>query len=278
MSTSVSIKNISDKSRITSLINEKPLKILNPKTHTKACHIVSSNYGGGMVQGDVVELDINCEANTKTLFSTQANSRIYKSDNGDSCTLTQNIKLDTESLFVQLNDPLILQKDSSLNQQSIFNLNNGAALIYCDWIGGGRIHMGEIWDFKAFSSSTEIYLGTKPVVLDRFEIQPDKQQCTSPALFHHHTSFINLFIVGKKQDIRIEVIEQMISATIDKLRTKKQEQKPKLLISGERINDDVFIMRASAHELTTLKDIMEELGVCFKHKSLLEFNPYERKF
>lgn len=278
MSTKVSIKNINGISSITTLLNEKPLKILTPKTHTNTSHIVSSNYGGGMVQGDEVSLEIKCGENTQTLFSTQANSRVYKSDDNRVCTLSQDTNIENNSLLIQLNDPLVLQKGSSLNQNTIFNLSKTARLIYCDWVSSGRVHIGEKFEFDTFFSNTEIYIDNVPVVIDRFKINTQEGNCTSPAEFGHHTSYINLFIIGDKDDCGIKALEQAILAEIKNINALKKTQKPNLLISGDRIKADVFILRASAEELNDLKHLIHKLGTTISMGNLIGFNPFDRKY
>jgi ABC-type branched-subunit amino acid transport system permease subunit len=52
-----------------------PLKILNPRCSSNACHVLTSNYGGGLVGNDHIQLDIDCGPESTFFFGTQANTR-----------------------------------------------------------------------------------------------------------------------------------------------------------------------------------------------------------
>lgn len=273
------IKNINGRSVLIGLKNEKPLKLLSPKTHTRVCHLVTTNYGGGMVSGDTVTLNIRCLEQTTTLLSSQANSRIYKSHNdSEPCKYEQNTFIDNNSLFIQLNDPLVLQKDSSFEQELNYELKNSSVLLLADWVEVGRVHMGEVFTFNKFYSECKIHIDSKPVVIDRFLIEPNRIDCSSPAVFYNHTSFINIYVVGHEDSKMVMLLENALNHESDTLAKNLSMQQPAILASADRINCNVFMVRISAIELKELWHFIHEFAKVLKENQLLEFNPYERKY
>lgn len=276
--TKIEVNHIEGHSRVTTMLNHKPLKILNPETHTSSCHLVTSNYGGGMVQGDSIGLDILCNANTRTLLSTQANSRVYKSDEDRMCHFTQQVDIHDQANFIQLNDPLVLQKDSSLNQMIKFNMEDSSVLLYCDWVTAGRVHFGELFDFSCYTSYLEINMGKKLLVADRFKAEPKSQDMTSPGSFSHHTSYANIYLVGASSHEAVEKLEVCLNSISTKVFKEQTNQKPDVICTADRINDNVFIVRMSVSDARDLSTLLLPIGAVLKDSQVLSFDPFERKY
>src|SRR5262245_38222153 len=59
-----------------------PLRLLTPENHGRAAWVYASSYGGGLVDGDCVEIDIEVGAGAAAYFSTQASTKVYRSERG----------------------------------------------------------------------------------------------------------------------------------------------------------------------------------------------------
>ena len=70
------------RSRLTSCRCAAPLKILNPRLDAPYCTAILSSYGGGLVAGDQVHLQICCGAGATLFLGTQAFTKVYKSPAG----------------------------------------------------------------------------------------------------------------------------------------------------------------------------------------------------
>lgn len=276
LGTQIVLKNINGTTKATTVKNQKPIKILSPKSHPQHCHLTTTNYGGGFVQGDTVFINIKAHKNTTCVLTSQANNRVYKSENGQQCAVHQHIELEDNTLFYQLNDPLVLQKDSSIKQTLYCSLPVESNFILLDWISSGRVFSNENVEFHDFYSKTEIVYNGKKIVLDKLVLNPSKNNCFSPALLFNHTSFINLYLIG--HPAKINEIQEHVNHILTnwlKIETKPQ---PRFVASIDSINQNLYILRASATETLILWKFVKEISSVFAKENQLEFNPYERKY
>ena len=59
-----------------------PLRLLTPSNHGHAAWIYGSSYGGGLVDGDAVTLDVDLAPGAAAFVSTQASTKVYRSCRG----------------------------------------------------------------------------------------------------------------------------------------------------------------------------------------------------
>lgn len=258
----------------------KPLKVFQLKKET-ACQVVFSNYGGGFVEGDKVQLNILCGVDTKTIFSTQANTRVYKSVAG--LTTSQHIKgkIGERALTVFLGDPLVPQKDSIFEQKIEWHIQKDSVLMYVDWFEAGRILNNERFEFHSYFTEFKVLQDNIPLVWDRFKIEPSNTNINSPGAFLNHSSYLNIFLVGNENLLTIKTLEVHLRFLASKF---FQEEKPlqlnevELLGAVVKINESVFLVRCSARNNETLHAFVKELSIVLEDKNLLGFNPLGRKF
>ena len=274
--TEIIIKNINGSTKATTIRNQKPIKILNPKSHPKNCHLVTTNYGGGIVQGDTISINILSNRNTTCLLSSQANNRVYKNDKNKSCSIHQKIELKENVCFIQLNDPLVLQKNSDLKQALKCNMPKNSIFILLDWVSSGRILSNESAEFRNFNSLTEVYYDGRKILFDKFFLNPHKTNCLSPASLFNHTTFINLYLIGESK--KIAMIFAQCEKTLKTWLNKETKAKPRFVASLDTINPNLHILRSSATETEILWEFVKEISRVFDNKELLSFNPYDRKY
>ena len=56
-----------------------PLRLLMPKNHGSAAWVYTSSYGGGLVDGDRIALDVDVGPGAAAFLSTQASTKVYRS-------------------------------------------------------------------------------------------------------------------------------------------------------------------------------------------------------
>ncbi|HEY2366660.1 MAG TPA: urease accessory protein UreD, partial [Polyangiaceae bacterium] len=71
---------VGDRTAITSSRARAPLKLLTPKNHGDARWTFVATYGGGLVDGDAIALDVKVGPGASALLSTQASTKVYRSD------------------------------------------------------------------------------------------------------------------------------------------------------------------------------------------------------
>ena len=271
------ISNINGKSSVTSSKIFRPLKIFSLEKN-KACHLVFSNYGGGFVEGDHIDLSIHCDAGTVSAFSSQANTRIYRSEQGKTSRQVIKGTIGDDAFVVFMGDPIVPHQNSIFEQQLHWTLGKDAVLLVIDWFEAGRILNGERFEFVSFFTELKIESNGIPIVWDRFKMNPDKSNMNSPGAFLDHSSYINIFLTGNENLERIKLIETQLRFLASQYFHEHIENKSESLIrmgSAVKVNEQVFMVRCSAKNNDLLQPFVRGLAAYLSSNELLGFDPFE---
>jgi urease accessory protein len=151
-------------STITRAYAESPLKWLTPVTRSEAAWVFAASYGGGLVGGDHLGIEIDVGEGAAAFFSTQASTKVYRSPAGASTSLAARVGVG--GLLVSLPDPVVCFASSNYRQTQTFAIDASAALVALDWMTSGRRGSGERWAFDAYASTTSLRAGGRLVLHD----------------------------------------------------------------------------------------------------------------
>ncbi|CAG8630480.1 10813_t:CDS:1 [Cetraspora pellucida] len=163
-----------------------PLKFLTPKVHIPyLAAVYFLSYGGGMVSGDSICIDIETFQNVNLMLLTQGSTKIYKQraqkesiHDSSECLQAEpknlssvtrqslNAYVHESSLLLQLPEPTTCFRDAEYVQSQIFSLENGASVVILDWFTSGRMSRGERWEFARYESGVNLLIGGKLVLRD----------------------------------------------------------------------------------------------------------------
>ena len=149
---------------VTQAYATSPLRLLTPRNHGAAAWVYTSTFGGGMVDGDAIELDVAVAEGAAAFLSTQAATKAYKGSVGTSATLRASVG--PRALLISLPDPVICFAASRYRQVQQFDIHADGGLVAVDWMTGGRRAAGERWAFDEYYSRTEVRLGDRLLVYD----------------------------------------------------------------------------------------------------------------
>ena len=259
-----------DVSILTEQLSIKPLKIVNPKPQNQTGVCMLTSYGGGFVEGDVVELDVLCKEHTTSIVSSQANTRVYES-NGIQCKQKLNLEIEKNAFHVFFNDPLVMHNGGNFIQENTIQLKADSVLLFIDWFSAGRTANGESFAFQNFETSTKIEQEKETILWDNFKITPENMDVHSPGMFGDHSSFLNLFLIGDKESTKVKLIEEALIQFHTIIGSDVQN-------NLTRINDTSLVGRYSANKITALKKIMIEVSTILAHEALLNYDHLERKY
>ncbi|RPA82362.1 UreD-domain-containing protein [Ascobolus immersus RN42] len=135
-----------------------PLKLISSRPSSKCITVFLLSYGGGLVAGDSINLDIYVDPNTRLCLLTQGSTKIFKSPS-PTTSQTVTTHLGTGSTFLLLPDPLQPHATSRYTQTQRFYIpnDNSANLLLLDWTTEGRSAMGEHWSLTDFKTCNEVY-------------------------------------------------------------------------------------------------------------------------
>jgi urease accessory protein len=147
---SVAIARQGSRSVVREAFATSPLKLLMPSNHGRGAWVFLSNYGGGLVDGDHLALDVRVDAGAVGYMSSQASTKVYRSPHGTSARV--GIRVEDEALLVLIPDPVACFRDSRYRQVQECDLAATGALVMVDWMTSGRRASGERWEFMEYSS------------------------------------------------------------------------------------------------------------------------------
>ncbi|CAD6887174.1 unnamed protein product [Tilletia controversa] len=163
-----------------------------------ALYIVS--YGGGLVSGDQVELDIDVGPRCTLLTLTQGSTKVFKmrQQQVGKGSSPRSVEWTSQSfrylirphaLLLVLPDPVTPYSSARYAQTQRFDLRcaHSSQLVVLDWFTPGRVRFqqkpsttsqgeGELWDFAAYSSRNEFRVAGSVVARDALLLEHPLQQ------------------------------------------------------------------------------------------------------
>jgi urease accessory protein len=149
--------------RITRAAARAPLKLLLPRNHGRARWAFVSTLGGGLVDGDVIDLDVHVEAGAIGVLGTQASTKVYRSP-VHGATQRLHATIEEDALLCVLPDPVAPFAGSRYSQTQTYHVRG--SLVSVDILSCGRAARGERWAFSRWESRTKIGAIDDRVLLD----------------------------------------------------------------------------------------------------------------
>jgi urease accessory protein len=242
-----------------------PLRLLMPRNHGDAAWVYTSNYGGGLVGGDHIDLRLRVRSSAKAVLLTQASTKVYRS--GQEASQAVYGQIDSDASLVVIPDPVVCFAGSKFSQHQEFHLEERASLLLVDTLSSGRHALGERWLFDSLRNQIRVYRGDKLICLESLLL--DSQTGSIAARMGRFNAFCLVMMFGP--DFTDHGKELISSCEARKLQPHSQ-----LVYAASQLATEGFIFRIAA--VST-----EELGVALR--STLHFlpnyladNPWARKW
>ena len=139
---------------VTEVRASSPLRLLTPSNHGHAAWIYTSTYGGGLVDGDDIALDIHVGPDAVAFLSTQASTKVYRSPRGTRGAV--HAVVDPGGLLVSWPDPVVPFAGARYSQAQVVHLADGGGLVLVDVLTSGRYASGERWAFTEYRTRLEV--------------------------------------------------------------------------------------------------------------------------
>jgi urease accessory protein len=139
-----------------------PLRLLFPRAGD-AAWIVTSSFGGGLVDGDAAVLEIAIDAGATAVVTSQASQKVYK---GVSSQRTS-VRAGEGATALVVPDPVVPFRGAHFTQTTSIELAAGASLALADVVTAGRVACGERWAAERIATSLELAIAGERVLLDR---------------------------------------------------------------------------------------------------------------
>jgi urease accessory protein len=147
-----------------------PLRLLTPSNHGHAAWVFTSTFGGGLLGGDAVHLQIDVGNGAAALLQTQASTKVYRSPRGASSKLEARVGAGGQLLVMP--DPVVCFAGAAFEQAQQVDVQAGGSLVLMDWITAGRRASGERWAFDRYASRLSVDYAGRAVLRDALLLSP----------------------------------------------------------------------------------------------------------
>ena len=151
---SITFRRAGARTVVAEALAASPLRLLTPRNHGVGAWAYFATLGGGMVDGDHVDVRIVAAEGTTALVGTQASTKVYRSPRG--CSQTFAVHVAREAAVALVPDPVVCFAGAQYCQQTAVSVAPGGSLLLLDGYTCGRSARGERWDFASFSSRTTV--------------------------------------------------------------------------------------------------------------------------
>ena len=222
--------------------------IYHEPSRPKTAQVYLMSSAGGILQGDRLVIEIIARKNTEASITTQAATKIYKSENQSSLQKI-NVILEKNSYLEFFPKQIIPHKSAHFKQEVNFTIDNDATLLYSETISSGRIAYGEKFDFESLIFRLNAYDTNKKILFsDAMNIEPKNNKEDFEKLFGNENLYCSIYIISKK--INSENLNSVIFGMI--------KNNPKMSCS-QLPNNSGLIVRILSNSNEEISEIISEI-------------------
>lgn len=170
----LSVNLVRGRSVASEVHSRNPFRWLVPRGCGKSVWAFASSYGGGLVSGDAVSLQVECGPGSSSFVGSQASTKVYQSGRAGGVRHNATVNVGAGAFLAWLPDVLQPFGASEYEQRQRFNLTSSSGLVVLDWFCSGRMARGERWRFARYATRTEIWNGALLSMVDALRLEdPD---------------------------------------------------------------------------------------------------------
>ncbi|MBJ6762218.1 urease accessory protein UreD [Myxococcaceae bacterium JPH2] len=147
-----------------------PLRLLTPRNHGHAAWVYSSTLGGGLVDGDVLRLELEVGPGASALLASQGANRVYRSPSG--CGSEVRARVEEGALLALTPDPTACFEGARYAQLTDVRLARTASLALTEVFTSGRSARGERWAFARQSSTVRVFVEDRALLDECWLLDP----------------------------------------------------------------------------------------------------------
>ncbi len=161
------------KTAIATAFAASPLRLLTPGNHGDAAWVFLASLGGGLVDGDRIDVDVDVGEGASALLGTQASTKVYRSPaGGPGCSQRLSARVASGATLTIVPDPIVCFAEARYEQAVDIDLAPSASLWLVDGYSCGRSARGERWAFSRYASRTTITRGGARSIVDATRLDP----------------------------------------------------------------------------------------------------------
>jgi len=174
-----------------------PLQVL--RTHypegADLAHVALIHTAGGMVGGDVLEVEVTVSPGAKALVTTQSAGKVYRSA-GPQSVQRQTLRVGENAWLEWMPRETILFNGANFRQVTRVELRGGGRLLLGEMAVLGRTARGEAFQKGLWRQETEVWRGEEPLWVDRLRLEGGDGLLESAAGFSGAVAVGTLVLLG----------------------------------------------------------------------------------
>lgn len=248
-----------------------PLRLLTPANHGRAAWVYTSSFGGGLVDGDSIDMRIAVEPGAQAYVSTQSATKVYRSPNGTHSHTEGAVG--SRGLLVMAPDPVVPFAGSGYRQRQRFDIAADSGLVVVDTLLCGRGASGERWAFTSYESLIQVYVSGKLRIYDPLTLRTADGGLAQR--FGRFDALAVAIVAGAA--LREEIAEVLqIARTHDSDPRALPRRPADLLLAASSLGDDACLVRVAATSAERLARVLRDLLQFVPRR--LEDDPWRRKW
>lgn len=252
---------VQGRSVVTRSESSSPFRWLIPRRRSRAVWAYSSTYGGGLVAGDRIDLDVQLSPGALCAIGTQSSTKVYRNPGRPPCRQTLRASVGEEATLVMAPDPVTCFADASYEQAGHIDLQPGGSLVLVDWLTSGRRARGERWAFSRYRSRWDVFRDGRRVLTDALLLDAHDGPLDGPYRLGRFNCLATVVILGGRFD-------RVARNLLDAVESRPVERRSSFLEAASPIEGGVIwrmlgetteqVGRRLKEGLAFLADVLEE--------------------
>ena len=152
-----------------------PVHLSKPHHDAGALVVNVVNPTAGLLAGDRLRLHVEVAPDARLVLTTPSATRVHTMRGGedDFAATRQEFRVAAGGSLEWWPEPLIPQRGARYRQHTVIALAPGAELLFLETVAPGRVAAGEAFAFDELRWATDLRLGDRPLVRERYRLAPD---------------------------------------------------------------------------------------------------------
>ena len=187
-------RRVHDRTILADRYHETPIKITKTfQQDNGALSMILMDVSPGLMDGDRYIITMRLEEAAHVQLTTQSYTKVHPTPHLPAIT-DYTFELDQGAILEYFPEPTIPYASSTLIAHNRFNLADRAVLIFAEITTPGRTHRGELFQFDALTSFTEVYRNNQLIGWDRFQLEPALHNYEALGAFENYTHMGSFWI------------------------------------------------------------------------------------
>lgn len=264
----VCVEQIDGRTRLVQSRAAAPLKFLSPNHPGDATWLYATTFGGGLVAGDALDMDLSVGAGATAVLTTQASTKVYHHQNGLGTSQHLTARVAPHATLIVVPDPIVCYENAIYHQHQKLQLQQGSSLVLLDWFTAGRVAYGERWVFTRYSSRNELFVDNRAVAHDALLLDAEDGPMTDIARMGWYDCVATLMIAGE----RLNAVSDALVADVQQVPVTADAA---LIVAASRTPWGAMF-RAAGRTTTLVADELKQRLAFLRN--LLGATPWDRKW